>query len=77
MVYCVAYNCAKKHTSKTNDYIRSVSAVKTRPKTTTTIRKFKNKSLKRHSEGDDVKHSGRSNFNLYHWTMTPLMKFHK
>jgi len=35
MVYCVAYNCAKKHTSNINDYIRSVSAVKTRPERTT------------------------------------------
>ena len=34
MVYCVAYNCAKKHTSNTNDYIRRVSAVKPQPETT-------------------------------------------
>ena len=29
MVYCVAYNCAKKHTSNINDYIQRVSVVKT------------------------------------------------
>ena len=34
MVYCVVYNCAKKHTSNTNDYTRHVSVVKFRPETT-------------------------------------------
>jgi len=38
MVYSVAYSCAKRHTSNTNDYIRRVSAVKTRPETTTTLK---------------------------------------
>ena len=46
-MYCVACNCAKKHTSNTNDYIRRVSGVKTRPETTTTPRKLQTKSLKR------------------------------
>ena len=51
MVYCVAYNCAKKYKSNSNVYIRRVSAVKTRPQTTTTPRKLPNKWLKRHTEG--------------------------
>jgi len=42
MVYCVACNGAKKHTSNINDFIRRVSAAKTLPKTITP-RKLQNK----------------------------------
>ena len=34
MMYSVAYNCTKKHTSNTNDYIPRVIIVKTRSETT-------------------------------------------
>ena len=48
MVYSVAYNCANKHTSNTNDYIQHASAIKTRPELTTP-ENYK-KWLKRHTE---------------------------
>ena len=47
MVYSVAYKCAKKHTSNTNDYIPHVNAVKTQPKTITP-RKLHKMAKKKH-----------------------------
>jgi len=49
MVYCVAYNYAKKYTIITNDYIRHVRGAKSQPETMTTLLKITNKMAKKTS----------------------------
>ena len=82
MVYSVPYNCARKHTSHTNDYIPHVSSVKTRPETTTTRNGLKDTpnavhsciDLRRPHMGEPHASTGFPRTHKYHYILNEVVR---